>query len=58
MGGPLSVTLADIHLIRTENDALNHLNQFSTNNMMMIYIIVVICYKSYYKKRKNRNCSL
>ena len=59
MGGPLSVTLADIHLIRTENDAVKPFKPvFYKQYDDDIYIIVVICYKSYYKKRKNRNCSL
>ena len=41
MGGPLSVTLADIYMIRKENDVVKPLNHLSTIEMLMTYIVTV-----------------
>ena len=41
IGRPLLVTLADIHMIRTENDVVKPLNHFSTNDLLMACMVAV-----------------
>ena len=37
MGGPLSGTLADIHMVRTENEVVKPMNLHSINDLLTTY---------------------